>query len=145
MKGSKIFFVMLFALLLSGCTSETGGDEERKPTTMLSDISGVWVEYAYLCADGYFVDISGTGYDVFFDFDFNGTFTKYTVDSYGHKEMVTQGKWVFDANNQTAHIEEPKGWNLDVYFSFSDIDNATMTIKGRSSSETIKAKKLSQQ
>ena len=71
MKWLKIFFAVLFASMLSGCSSDTGADEERKPTIMLSDIFGVWVEYAYLCSDGYFVDISGTGDEVFFDFGIN--------------------------------------------------------------------------
>ena len=57
----KIYWVTLALIclqMLCGCSSS---DNEEQPTQP-HDITGVWLEYAYLCSDGYFVDISDTGW-----------------------------------------------------------------------------------
>lgn len=145
-KVIKMFFCVVLALCANSCSNTN--DIEDEPQIVLSDISGVWLEYAYFCSDGYFVDISDTGYNMYYEFDVPNTFMQYTVDEDGVKHIKTQGEWTYDPQTQIAHIKEPRGWNLDIKFSFENVsnggDSATMIIKGRTdiSSSIIKAKRI---
>lgn len=143
MKMCKYLILALLCVLSVSCSKETL--ENEAPETVLSDIAGTWLQYAYLCSDGYFVDISDTGYNMHYEFTYPNTFTQYTVNEAGEKDIITQGEWVYNAETRVAHITEPKGWNLDIAFDFGVWDDsyiATMKIKGRTptSSSTIKAK-----
>lgn len=146
MKVLKICFLMLLASMMAGCSSDNVADDEAQ--VILWDISGIWVEYAYL-SDGIFFDISDAHAVTHYDFavtnnpDNPFAFTQYTIDENGQKDIQSQGEWTFDMETQTAHVEESRGWNLDIAFAFSETDDATMTIKGRTSNSnrTIKAKR----
>lgn len=140
------YIILLFVCLLSAsCSKDTLENEE--PQIVLSDISGVWSEYAYKCSDGYFVDISDTGYNMYYEFARPDKFTQYNIDENGNKEIAKQGTWTYNPETKIAHIEEPRGWNLDITFSFTESDdmyyNAILDIKGRTpaSCSTIKAKR----
>ena len=141
----KYVILFLLCLLSVSCSKDTLNDEEREPEIVLSDISGTWLEYAYLCSDGYFVDISDTGYNMYYEFAIPNKFTQYTVNDAGEREIIKQGEWVYNAETNVAHVTEAQGWNLDITFNFGMLDDsyiATMKIKGRTptSSSTIKAK-----
>ena len=59
----KVYRYLILALLCAlsvSCSKDNTLDNEE-PQTVLSDIAGTWFQYAYLCSDGYFVDISDTG------------------------------------------------------------------------------------
>lgn len=139
------YIVLLCVCLLSfSCSKDTTESEE--PQIALYDISGVWSEYAYKCSDGYFVDISDTGYNMYYEFVRPDKFMQYNIDENGNKDIVKQGTWTYNPETKVAHIEEPRGWNLDITFSFIESDdmyyNAILDIKGRTpqSSSIIKAK-----
>lgn len=142
MKHIKFILIAAITMMLFACSKS---DINEEPGTVLSDISGVWSEYAYLCSDGYFVDISGTGYNMYYEFAIPNKFMQYTVNDAGEREIIKQGEWVYNTETNVAHVTEPQGWNLDITFNFGVLDDsyiATMKIKGRTptSSSTIKAR-----
>lgn len=145
-KSIKVILCAVLGVL--ACSCSTIDEQKEEPQTLLSDISGVWLEYAYLCEDGYFVDISDTGFNEYYEFARPNIFTKYTIYNNGDKYIDTQGEWTYNPETRIAHIEEPNGWNLDITFTFIDDESgtyaATMDIKGRTgiSSSTIKARKI---
>lgn len=51
MKHIKLILITAITMALFACSKSNINEE---PETILSDISGVWSEYAYLCSDGYF-------------------------------------------------------------------------------------------
>lgn len=141
------YIIILFLCVFSAsCSKDTLKDEE--PEIDLLDISGVWAEYAYKCSDGYFVDISDTGYKMYYEFARPDKFIQYNIDENGNKEIVKQGVWTYKPETKIAHVEELNGWNLDITFSFIESGdmyyNAIMDIKGRTpaSCSTIKAKRI---
>lgn len=140
-KNYWIAIALIFLQLLFGCTSSV----DETPDVALSDISGVWLEYAYLCSDGYFVDISDTGDCIYFDFSHPNTFNQYTIID-GQKEMSMQGTWTFNPETSMAIIKEPRGWDLTISFTFKDANDATLYIIGKTDNQTrtIKAKRISQ-
>lgn len=144
MKHIKLILITAITMALFACSKSNINEE---PETILSDISGVWSEYAYLCSDGYFVDIYDTGYNMYYEFARPNIFTQYSLNENGEKVIEKQGEWVYNPEIRIAHIEEPRGWNLDISFTFIDSGmtfHAIMDIKGRTnnSSSTIKAKKI---
>lgn len=144
MKHIKLILITAITMALFACSKSNINEE---PETILSDISGVWSEYAYLCSDGYFVDIYDTGYNMYYEFARPNIFTQYSLNENGEKVIEKQGEWVYNPETRIAHIEEPHGWNLDISFTFIDLGmtfHAIMDIKGRTnnSSSTIKAKKI---
>lgn len=146
MKHIKFILIAAITMVLFACSKS---DINEEPETILSDISGVWSEYAYLCSDGYFVDISDTGYNMYYEFASPNKFTQYTVEDAEKKEIIKQGEWVYNAETNVAHVTEPRGWNLDITFDFGVLNDsyiATMKIKGRTpnQSSTIKVKRISQ-
>ena len=140
-KNYWIALALIFLQLLCGCTSSV----DETPDVALSDISGVWLEYAYLCSDGYFVDISDTGDCIYYDFSHPNTFNQYTIND-GQKEMSMQGTWTFTPETSMAIIKEPRGWDLTISFTFKDANDATLYIIGKTDNQTrtIKAKRISQ-
>lgn len=146
MKTIRFFALSLLSVaLLCVCACTSSNDEEETPQTRLSTVHGTWQEYAYLNSDGYFTDIQQTGYIHCFDFDVPDTFTEYTINADGTKDISKQGTWTFNTDTQTAYVEEPRGWNLTIQFKFADSDNATLYITGRTkiNNSTIKVKRIS--
>lgn len=145
-----IFIICAFALSFSSCSKSSEEDEE--PQTKLSTIAGTWLEYAYLNSDGYFTDISNTGYNMYYEFAIPNKFTQYSINENGEKEISHTGTWGYSAESQHVYIEEERGWNLDISVEFdNDIKNdglyhAIFDIKGRTpnQSSTIKVKRISQ-
>lgn len=145
-----IFIICAFALSFSSCSKSSEEDEE--PQTKLSTIAGTWLEYAYLNSDGYFTDISNTGYNMYYEFAIPNKFTQYSINENGEKEISHTGTWGYSAESQHVYIEEERGWNLDISVEFdNDIKNdglfhATFDIKGRTPNQSsiIKVKRISQ-
>lgn len=138
----KIYWIALALIclqMLCGCSSS---DNEEQPTPP-HDITGVWLEYAYLCSDGYFVGLSDTGYNMYYEFLQPNIFNQYDIvdgDTVYHK----QGTWTFDNISNVAKVIEPRGWNLDIRFEFISDNDATLHITGRTntSNMTIKARRI---
>ena len=142
MKYTWFVFALMLVNMACSCSSSLndGGDDE--PQVVLYDISGTWTEYAYKCSDGYFVDISGTGF--VYEFARPDAFTKYQIKD-GKNEILTQGKWTYHPETRTAEIKEPRGWDLTIKFDFSVNENATLYIIGKTANQnqTIKVKRTS--
>lgn len=130
------------------CVCACAKDGEDEPEIALSDISGVWQQTAFLCSDGYFVPVYGLDamHYEFAKADNSGTcvYTQYTFDEQGNKDISKQGTWEYNPQSQTAHVAEPRGWNLDIHFTFDEKNNAILQIQGRTtnSSSTVKVKRL---
>lgn len=139
-KNYWIALALIFLQLLCGCSSS----DDETPDVALSDISGVWLEYAYLCSDGYFVDISNTGYNMYYEFLKPNIFNQYTIVD-GNKDYHTQGTWTFNPETSTAIIKEPRGWDLSIKFDFASNENATLYIIGKTqnSNQIVKVKRTS--
>lgn len=138
----KIYWItpaLICLQMLCGCSSS---DNEEQPTQP-HDITGVWLEYAYLCSDGYFVDISDTGYNMYYEFLKPNIFNQYTILD-GDKDYHTQGTWTFDNISNVAKVIEPRGWNLNIRFEFISDNDATLYITGRTttSNKIIKARRI---
>ncbi|MBO5465589.1 MAG: hypothetical protein J5989_08900 [Alistipes sp.] len=139
--------ILLMCACVCACAcSESINDDE--PEIQLSNISGVWQQTAFLCSDGYFVPVYGLD-AIHYEFaqaDNSGTQTyiQYTLNEQGNKDISKQGTWEYDPQTQSAHISEPRGWNLDIHFTFGEKNNATLEIQGRTpnSSSTVKVKRL---
>lgn len=138
--------ILLICACVCACACTTDGEDE--PEIQLSDISGVWQQTAFLCSDGYFVPVYGLD-AIHYEFaqaDNFGiqTYIQYTLNEQGNKDISKQGTWTYDPQTQRAHIDEPRGWNLDIHFTFGEKNNATLDIKGRTanSSSTVKVKRL---
>lgn len=137
--------ILLICVCACACACTKGGEDE--PEIQLSDISGVWQQTAFLCSDGYFVPVYG--FDaIHYEFarpDDSGqcVYTQYTVDGQGNKDISKQGVWTYDPTTSCAHVVEPRGWNLDIYFTFEQSNNATLEIHGRTqnSNSTVKVKR----
>lgn len=127
--------------MLCGCSLS---DDEEQPTPP-HDITGVWLEYAYLCSGGYFVDISNTGYNMYYEFLQPNIFNKYEIVD-GDKDYCKQGTWTFDNITNVAKVIEPRGWNLDIRFEFISDNDAILHITGRTTTSniTIKTRRISQ-
>ncbi len=143
---NKFAALLLCIVATVVCSCSESNDEE--PEVALSDIAGVWHQTAYLCSDGYFVSVYGFDAN-YYDFaipDESGQciFTQYTLDESGNKEIIKQGEWTYNPETKCAHVEELRGWNLDIYFTFEEKNNAVLEIRGRTatSSSTVKAKLL---
>ena len=121
MKALKIVSLVLLATIMAGCSTDTGDDEEL-------------------------IDVSDAPGMVHYEFATPDNFTQYIIDEQGQKDIYSQGKWTFDPDTQSAHVEESRGWNLDIAFTFADTEHATMTIKGRTpqSNIIIKTKRTQQ-
>ena len=141
-----IRYILLFACVCASACSESVIEEKNDPELPGVGISGLWVQTAYLCSDGYFVAVNAPD-AVHYEFaraDENGEFiyTQYTVAENGERDISKQGTWTYDAQTQSAHITEPRGWNLDIHFTFEGERDAILKIKGRTanSSSTVKAR-----
>ena len=138
----KIYWIALALICLQMLCCCSSSDNEEQPTQP-HDITGVWLEYAYLCSDGYFVDISNTGYNMYYEFVQPNIFNQYEIID-GDKNYHTQGTWTFDNISNVAKVIEPRGWNLDIRFEFISDNDATLHITGRTttSNMTIKARRI---
>jgi len=120
---------LLACVLVSGCSS-TNDNSEDEPAVILSTIVGRWNVTSY--QDGtHFIPATNPEY---FDFSPDGNFThvyEHTADLVD----TTTGIYTYDHEKQSIHVEEPRGWNLDIAVQFlSDTDGgykAVFNVKGR--------------
>ena len=94
MKALKIVSLVLLATIMAGCSTDTGDDEE--PKTLLCNISGVWVEYAYL-SDGVFIDVSDAAGMVHYEFAIPDNFTQYIIATMTIKGRTPQSNIIIKA------------------------------------------------
>lgn len=143
MKRTFIMAIILVGLvgLVSSCTK---AEDEPEPSFDYSDISGVWYQYAYKCSDGYFVNIEGNGLDEYYSFGHTGEFEHYGIMADGQKDIHTTGKYTYNPQTHEIHVDEPRGWNLDINVVFDGENTAVFNIKGRTNnqSSTIRVRKI---
>lgn len=133
----------ILLLIACVCACACAKDGEDEPEIALFDVSGVWQETAYLCSDGYFVPVYGLG-AMNYEFAIPNIYSQYTLDESGNKDVYKQGEWEYNPETKCVHVTEPRGWNLDIYFTFGEKNNATLDIRGRTttSNSTVKVKRL---
>lgn len=131
---NKIILVVLFLTTIIACKKQ-----DNQPP--IYDITGTWYNYAYLCSDGYFVDISDTGHDTYFIFSKSNTFTEYLVFN-GKTEIRNEGTWTYDPYLQYVEIKEPRGWDFTISIEFENDNQATFMIYGHLiTSRTLKVRR----
>lgn len=146
----NIFIAITCCILLFSSCSKSDNEPEL-PQTALSTIAGTWLEYAYLNSDGYFTDISDTGYNMYYEFAIPDQFMQYTIDEKGEKDILHKGTWTYSTELKTVHVEEERGWNLDISVEYNNelgngLYTAVFDIKGRTQvqSSTVKVKRISE-
>lgn len=125
---------MLSFVLVSGCAS-THDDSEDEPAVVLSTVAGRWNVTAY--QDGtHFIPATNPEY---FDFTPSGDF----MHVYEHTTDLidtTTGRYTYDRDNQTIHVDEPRGWNLDIAVQFLSENSggyqAVFNVKGRTPAQS---------
>lgn len=127
-KFVKWMFAACACVCVCACSStDDSGDE---PTVVLSTIAGRWNVTAY--QDGtQFIPATNPEY---YEFTPGGDFTHV----YEHAPDLidaTTGRYTYDRDNLTIHVEEPRGWNLDIAVQYlSDTSGgykAIFNVKGR--------------
>ena len=127
--------VMLLVCLCGGACSSTTDDSGDEPAVALSTIAGRWNVTAY--QDGtHFTPATNPEY---YDFAPDGGFThvyEHTADLID----TTTGRYTYDPEKQSIHVDEPRGWNLDIAVQFlSDNDGgykAVFNVKGRTPAQS---------
>lgn len=122
------------------CSSNDLGEDE--PNISLSTIVGRWNVTAY--KDGaYYIPATNPEY---YEFEPDGNFT-HIYEYADDLKNTTTGHYTYDRDNRTIHVEEPRGWNLDIAVQFTlSTDgnyNAIFNVTGRTSiqSKTVKVQR----
>lgn len=128
-KIANWLLALLACVLMSGCSSTTN-DSEDEPAVVLSTIAGRWNVTAY--QDGtHFISATNPEY---YNFTPSGDFT-HVYEHTADLTDTTTGRYTYDRDKQIIHVDEPRGWNLDIAVQFlSDTSGgykAIFNIKGR--------------
>lgn len=115
--------------------SSTNDDSGDEPSIVLSTIAGRWNVTAY--QDGtHFIPATNPEY---YDFTPSGDFT-HVYEHTADLTDTTTGRYTYDRDNKTIHVEEPRGWNLDIAVQFlSDTSGgytAIFNVKGRTPAQS---------
>lgn len=115
--------------------SSTNDDSGDEPAVVLSTIAGRWNVTAY--QDGaHFTPATNPEY---YDFTPSGDFT-HVYEHTADLTDTTTGRYTYDRDNLTIHVEEPRGWNLDIAVQFlsdtSDGYTAIFNVKGRTPAQS---------
>lgn len=137
------WLVVLLVGLCGGACSSSTDDSDDEPTVVLSTIAGRWNVTAY--QDGtHFIPATNPEY---YNFTPDGDFThvyEHTPDLID----TTTGRYTYDPEKQSIHVDEPRGWNLDITVQFlSDSEGgytAIFNVKGRTpaQSKVIRVQRL---
>lgn len=140
---NKLFTWIALAFVCIGvCACSSDKDSEDEPTVVLSSIAGQWDVTAYKDGTTYY-PATNTEYYLF---EPNGAFThvyEHTADLVD----TTIGQYTYNPESQTIHVDEPRGWNLDIAVQFlSDTDGgykAIFDVKGRTpiQSKTVRVQR----
>lgn len=129
----KAFATLCACVFMVACSSTDASEEE--PAVVLSTIAGRWNVTAY--QDG--TKFTPATNPEYYDFTPSGDFThvyKHTADLID----TTTGRYTYDRDNQTIHVEEPRGWNLDIAVQFvsgtSGDYQAIFNVKGRTPAQS---------
>lgn len=130
--GRLVVLLICFCMVACSSTTDDSGDE---PAVILSTIAGRWNVTSY--QDGtHFIPATNPEY---FDFSPDGNFThvyEHTADLVD----TTTGIYTYDREKQSIHVEEPRGWNLDIQVQFLSDTNggykAIFTVKGRTPAQS---------
>lgn len=133
--------VLLVGLCGGACSSTDDSDDE--PTVVLSTIAGRWNVTAY--QDGtHFIPATNPEY---YNFTPDGDFT-HVYEHTSDLIDTTTGRYTYDPEKQSIHVDEPRGWNLDITVQFlSDTERgytAIFNVKGRTpaQSKVIRVQRL---
>lgn len=115
--------------------SSTNDDSGDEPAVVLSTIAGRWNVTAY--QDGtHFTPATNPEY---YDFTPSGDFT-HVYEHTADLTDTTTGRYTYDCDNLTIHVEEPRGWNLDIAVQIlsdtSDGYTAIFNVKGRTPAQS---------
>lgn len=123
------------------CSTDDVGQEEPA-TVLLSTMAGKWVVVAY--QDGtHFIPATNPEY---YSFEPDGAFMHVYEYSPELSDTLT-GRYTYNPDNLTIHVEEPRGWDLDFKVQFLDSDAgkyvAIFDIKGRTQvqSKTVRVQR----
>lgn len=128
--------ITIFVGLCGGTCSSGTDDSGDEPAIILSTIAGRWDVVAYDNDGLYFIPATNPEY---YEFTPTGDFThvyEHTADLID----TTTGQYTYDPDNRTIHVNEPRGWNLDIAVQFlSDSGNgyeAIFNVKGRTPAQS---------
>lgn len=120
---------------LCACSSDSTSESEDEPAIILSTIAGQWDVTAYQDGTNY---VPATNPEYYL-FEPNGAFTHV----YEHTpELIdtTTGQYVYDPEKRSIHVDEPRGWNLDIAVQFLSDTNggykAIFNVTGRTPAQT---------
>lgn len=116
---------------------------------ILSTIAGTWLEYAYLNSNGYFTDISDTGYNMYYEFAMPNQFTQYTINEKGERIFHTREHGLIPLNHniyRRTWMEFGYSVKFDNDIKNDGLYHVTFDIKGRTPNQSsiIKVKRISQ-
>lgn len=125
--------IALACVCLCACSSTSESEDE--PAVVLSTIAGQWDVTAY--QDGtHYIPATNPEYYLFAP---DGAFT-HVYEHAADLVDTTTGQYTYDRENQTIHVDEPRGWNLDINVQFlSDTDGgykAIFNVKGRTPAQS---------
>ncbi len=131
---NKFAVALLSCVFACGC-STTNDNIEDEPAIVLSTIAGHWNVTAY--QDGnHFIPATNPEY---YEFTPSGEFAhvyEHTADLID----TTTGSYTYDPDKKTIHVEEPRGWNLDIAVQFLSTSSgdyqAIFDIKGRTPAQS---------
>ena len=112
------------------CACSKNDNIEDEPQIDLSTVTGRWNVTAY--QDGtHFIPATNPEY---YEFSPSGDFThvyEHTADLIDTKT----GSYTYDRNTHTIHVDEPRGWNLDIVVQFLSVNSgdyqAIFNVTGR--------------
>ncbi|MCM1165150.1 MAG: hypothetical protein NC110_00015 [Ruminococcus sp.] len=140
---NKIFtWVVLACACIAMCACSSDNASEDEPAVVLSTIAGQWDVTAYKDGSTFYPATNPE----YYLFEPNGAFThiyEHTVDLVD----TTTGQYTYDPKTQSIHVDEPRGWNLDINVQFlSDTDGgykAIFDVKGRTpiQSKTVRVQR----
>ncbi len=132
-KIGKTIVALCACVFMVACSTTEASEDD--PAVILSTIAGHWNVTAY--QDGAnFIPATNPEY---YDFTQGGDF----MHVYEHTADLidtTTGRYTYDRDNQTIHVEEPRGWNLDIAVQFvsetSGEYQAIFNVKGRTPAQS---------
>lgn len=135
------FATWLLALCACVCVCACSSNNEDEPTVELSTIAGKWNVTAYKSGATY----TPATNPEYYEFTTDGKFSHVYVHAADLIDTTT-GVYTYDRDKHTIHVDEPRGWNLDIAVTFLSTDGnykAIFDITGRTatSSKTIKVER----
>lgn len=143
MKTTIYKIALLLVCLSFVACSDDGDDTATKKTTTQYSIVGTWLEYAYLNSDGYFTNISNSGYNSYYDFAQDGTFTSWEEYTSGEHFDSASGTWEYSDVENVVLVTQTNGRTWNITLTWTNNDDVRMDIvKSGGSSSSIKTQRV---